>query len=104
MTAVNRTKITMNPIQTPPNAQINNHITHWAALLVLLVALSVGLTVGFISRAAQTDKTATPGSARYQISAFGNTTGHGAYVLDTWTGEVWLVGQFPQKKIADKLN
>jgi len=89
------------------NQTHTNRTNRWAGILILLTAVIVGLTVGFFSSAAQTDRLA-PTTPRYQISAWGftgpNSTGHGAYVLDTFTGEVWLVGESPARKMADKLR
>ena len=69
----------------------------FGALMVALVALSVAAATG----------TAT--GSRFQISAWGfagdGRTGHGAYVVDTTTGEVWVVHEGGmQRKLADKLK
>jgi len=68
----------------------------FGALMAVLVGLSV---------AAATD---TP-SARFQISAWGfaaqGRSGHGAYIVDTTTGEVWVVDEGgTQRKLVDKLK
>jgi hypothetical protein len=65
--------------------------------MAALVALSVAAATG----------TAT--GPRFQISAWGfsgpGRSGHGAYVLDTTSGEVWVVDEGGmQKKLVDKLK
>jgi hypothetical protein len=68
-------------------------------LLGVFLAAVVGLTV-----AAVTGTASVPGS-RYQISAFGDANGNAAYVVDTATGEVWIVSQGGSpRKLADKMK
>jgi hypothetical protein len=69
----------------------------FGALMASLVGLSVAAATG----------TAT--GPRFQISAWGfggeGRSGHGAYVVDTTTGEVWAVHEGGmQKKLVDKLK
>ncbi|HMJ66541.1 MAG TPA: hypothetical protein VK615_14450 [Candidatus Binatia bacterium] len=69
----------------------------FGALTAALVALSVAAATG----------TAT--GPRFQISAWAfagdGRSGHGAYVVDTATGEVWVVHEGgTQKKLVDKLK
>lgn len=41
---------------------------------------------------------------RYQVSAYGTSSGNGCYIIDTTTGETWHADQFnPAKKVSDKL-
>ena len=60
-----------------------NSFAFGAALIAALVALSVAAATG----------TAT--GPRFQVSAWGfasdHGSGHGAYVVDTMSGEVWVV-------------
>jgi hypothetical protein len=65
--------------------------------MAALVALSVAAATG----------TAT--GPRFQVSAWGfageGRSGHGAYVVDTTTGELWVVHEGGiQKKLVDKLK
>ena len=66
-------------------------------LMAALIALSVAAASG----------TAT--GPRFQISAWGfsgdGRSGHGAYVVDTFTGEVWVVPEGGmQRKLVDRLK
>jgi len=69
----------------------------FGTLLTALVALTVAAATG----------TAT--GPRFQISAWAfagdGRNGHGAYVVDTATGEVWVIHEDgAQKKLVDKLK
>jgi hypothetical protein len=64
-----------------------------AALLALLIAAATG----------------PASNPRFQISAWGfagqGTSGHGAYVVDTTTGELWVVSEGGmQRKLVEKLK
>jgi len=64
-----------------------------AALVALTVAAATGTAIG----------------PRFQISAWGfagqGRSGHGAYVVDTTTGELWVVDEGgTQRKLVDKLK
>ena len=95
----------MNSIE--PNQIIQGQRNYVGRVMALLaIATIVALAVLVWPATAQTDRITGP---RFQISSWGlsgpNRTGHGAYVLDTSTGEVWLIveGGTP-KKIAEKLK
>jgi hypothetical protein len=64
-----------------------------AALFALSVAAATGPATG----------------SRFQVSAWGfagqGTSGHGAYVVDTTTGELWVVSEGGmQRKLVEKLK
>ena len=76
----------------------------------ILFSLSLlALVATLVSGLAQTNKTPSPPTgARFQISAWGfsgpNATGNGCYILDTWTGELWMAGNGAAKKISEPLR
>jgi hypothetical protein len=68
----------------------------FGALIAVLVALSIAAATG-------------PSPGRFQISSWGfgatGRSGHGAYVVDTATGEVWVIHEGGmQRKLVDKLK
>jgi hypothetical protein len=71
-------------------------------------SLILGALLGAIALFTGAAATNSPISSRFQLSAWGfsseRSTGHGAYVLDTATGEVWLVMESGPRKLVDKLK
>jgi hypothetical protein len=79
-------------------------------LVLFCVALGFGLGNIVSSPSAEAQEGARRGGARnvYQISSFAGTAGgsvsHGAYVVDTMSGKVWIVRDGGEPKIvAEKL-
>jgi hypothetical protein len=78
--------------------------------ILAFLCIALGLAVGMLirDREANAQQAADGGAPRFQISAFGAASQqgvfHGAYVVDTTTGQVWHVRAGGQPaKVADQL-
>ena len=86
--------------------------TSGIAMALLGAILGAAATLGLGDRRAEAQPAAAAGAPRYQVSAFAGPSGarqggfgHGCYIVDTLTGELWhaQLGQQPQK-VSDKLK
>jgi hypothetical protein len=77
-------------------------------MLLLGAVLGVIVSVGPGGRRADAQQPA-PAAARYQVSAYagpsGQGFGHGCYILDTVTGELWQAQQGGRlQKVSEKIR
>lgn len=78
--------------------------------ILAVMCIALGFAVGTLmrDREASAQQAANGGAPRFQISSFGAATEqgvfHGAYVIDTTTGQVWHVRSGGQPhKVTEKL-
>jgi hypothetical protein len=62
---------------------------HTSKRLIIAITILVTLVTVELWGQADSPDLAHPTQFRYQISAWGTSNAHGAYVVDTATGEVW---------------
>ena len=97
----------MNSNLKPTTSHTQSSTTAPCFLVGVLLTVVIAI-VSATSVFAQTDRAGTRTISRYQISAYvyggPRTSGHGCYIVDTWTGELWISQGGALKKLSEAIE